>query len=671
MGGQTGEASRGGVWVVIGALMLGMLLGALDQTIVSTALPTIVSEFGGLNHLAWVVTAYLLASTASTPLWGKLGDQYGRKRLYISAIIIFLVGSVLCGAAWNMLSLIVFRAFQGLGGGGLIVLGMAIVGDVVPPRERGRYQGFFGGVFGVASVAGPLLGGFFVDNLTWRWVFYVNVPIGVVALVLVSVVLHGKKNGTRHRIDYAGTAAIAGAAVCLVLGTTWGGTEYPWNSPVIIGLFAAAVVLIVVWWSVERRAAEPVLPLHLFRNPVFSVGGFLAFVIGFALFGSVTYFAVYLQVVKGESPTMSGLSLLPQMAGVLVASITSGLLITRTGHYRPFPIIGTGLMTVALALCSRLSPETSVLEQSLYFATLGVGLGCVMQVLIIAVQNSSPYEDLGAATSGNTFLRSIGGSFGVAVFGTIFSNQLATNVAQALRGITLPPGVDPAQVQENSAVLRRLPAPQAEAILGAYSDSIQTVFLCAVPVAATAFIASWFLREVPLKTATREAGMGESMGAPSARSSRAELELCLARLLRRDPEARVLYAQLAARSGLDLPAGSIWALCRIAQAGSITGRELAGNADTTRSHGRHYVDELVAEGLVDREGEVLAITNTGRAYAERVWETRRRGLDDLLEGWDPDRHPELTELLDRMSKESLGTSGDLAELSRERSGLPR
>ncbi|MDX6738398.1 MFS transporter [Actinocorallia sp. A-T 12471] len=652
------------MWVVIAALMLGILLGALDQTIVSTALPTIVSEFGGLNHLSWVVTAYLLASTASTPLWGKLGDQYGRKPLYVAAIIVFLVGSALCGAAWDMLSLIVFRAFQGLGGGGLIVLGMAIVGDVVPPRERGKYQGFFGAMFGVASVAGPLLGGFFVDNLTWRWVFYVNLPIGLVALAMVSFALHGKRDGTKHRIDYAGTAAIAGAAVCLVLGTTWGGTEYSWGSPVIIGLFLGAVVLLVLWWLAERRAAEPVLPLHLFGNPVFSVAGFLAFVIGFALFGSVTYFAVYLQVVKGESPTVSGLSLIPQMLGVLAASITSGLLITRTGHYKVFPIVGTGLMTVALALCSRLAPDTPVWEQSVYFALLGVGLGSVMQVLIIAVQNSSPYADLGAATSGNTFLRSIGGAFGVAVFGTIFSNQLATNVSRALVGIQLPPGVDPAEVQENSAILRTLPPEQSRAILGAYADAIQTVFLCAVPVAALAFVASWFLREVPLKTATREAGMGESMGAPTERSSRAELETCLARLLRRDPKARVLYAQLAARAGLDLPAGSVWALCAIAQEGSVTGRELAGTADTTRDKGRPYVDELVAEGLVDREGELLVITGTGRAFAERIWETRRRGLDNLLEGWDPERHPELVRLLDRMSRESLGDRSDLSALTR-------
>ncbi|MCD0447697.1 MFS transporter [Actinocorallia sp. API 0066] len=663
MGRHDGRTARGRVWIVILALMLGTLLGALDQTIVSTALPTIVSEFGGLNHLAWVVTAYLLASTASTPLWGKLGDQYGRKPLYLTAIVVFLIGSALCGAAWDMPSLIVFRALQGLGGGGLIVLGMAIVADVVPPRERGTYQGFFGAVFGLASVAGPLLGGFFVENLTWRWVFYVNLPIGAFTFVLVLMVLHGKRDRTRHRIDYAGTAAIAAAAVCLVLGTTWGGTEYSWGSPVIIGLFAAAVALLVLWWFIERRAAEPVLPPHLFRNPVFTVSGFLAFVIGFALFGSVTYLAVYFQVVKGVSPTLSGLSLLPLMAGVLATSILSGLLITRTGRYRVFPIVGTGLMTVGLFLCSRLTPSTSVLEQSVYLAVLGVGLGCVMQVLIIAVQNSSPYEDLGAATSGNTFLRSIGGSFGVAVFGTVFSNQLASNVARALQGIQLPAGVDPAELQQNSSVLRRLPPQESAAILGAYADAIQTVFLYAVPVTALAFVASWFLKEVPLKTATREAGIGESLGAPTERSSRAELETCLARLLRRDPTARVLYGQLAARAGLDLPAGSIWALCRIAQAGVITGRDLAGQAETTREKGRHYVDELVAEGLVNRDGEALVITNTGRAYAERIWQTRRRALDHLLDGWNPTHHPELTTLLDQMSRDSLGTPKDLTTLS--------
>ena len=662
MAREAGARHRG-IGLILTALLLGMLLGALDQTIVSTALPTIVSEFGGLNHLSWVVTAYMLASTASTPLWGKLGDQYGRKPLYVTAIVVFLLGSVLCGLSWNMFSLIGFRALQGLGGGGLMALGMGIVADVVSPRERGRYQGYFGGVFGVASVTGPLLGGFFVDTLSWRWVFYVNLPIGAVALAVIVAVLQGKGEQTRHRIDYAGTFALGGAAVCLVLGTTWGGTEYSWDSPVVLGLFAGAVLLLFGWWLAERRAAEPVLPLHLFANSVFSICGLIAFVIGFAMFGALTYLAVYFQVVEGVSPTLSGLSLLPMTAGTLSMSILSGHLITRTGRYKIWPVLGTGLTTLALALCSRLDVGTGVLERSAYLLLLGAGLGCVMQVLIIAVQNTSPYRDLGAATSGNTFFRSIGGSFGVAAFGAIFSNRLAAGMAELLRQGRLPAGTDPAGLQENSALIKRLPPESAEAVLGSYADAIQTVFVYATPVAAVAFAASWFLREVPLRTATRDAGMGESMGAPTARTSKAELELALARLLYHDRDARALYSRLALHAGADLEAGSVWALCRLASEGpegSIGAAELAARARTTREHGRPYIDALVSRGLVERRarGERLAITPAGRDLAERIFLVRRMAMDHLVADWQPELHPELAELLERLCRESLGADAD-------------
>ncbi|GAA2725196.1 MFS transporter [Actinocorallia aurantiaca] len=663
MAREAGARGRG-IGLILTALLLGMLLGALDQTIVSTALPTIVSDFGGLNHLSWVVTAYMLASTASTPLWGKLGDQYGRKPLYIAAIVIFLIGSALCGLSWNMFSLICFRALQGLGGGGLMALGMGIIADVVSPRERGRYQGYFGGVFGVASVAGPLLGGFFVDTLSWRWVFYVNLPIGAVALAVIVTVLRGKEEQTRHRIDYAGTFALAGAAVCLVLGTTWGGTEYPWGSPVVIGLFAGAVLLLGAWWLAERRAAEPVLPLHLFGSSVFSICGLIAFVIGFAMFGALTYLAVYFQVVEGVSPTLSGLSLLPMMAGTLTMSTLSGHLITRTGKYKIWPILGTGATTLALALCTRLGVGTGVLERSLYLLLLGAGLGCVMQVLIVAVQNTSPYRDLGAATSGNTFFRSIGGSFGVAAFGAVFSNRLASGMADLVREGRLPAGTNTAALQENSSLIRRLPPETAQAVLEAYAQAIQTIFVYATPVAAVAFVASWFLREVPLRTATRDAGMGESMGAPTARTSKAELELALARLLYRDRDARALYSRLAAHAGADLPAGSVWALCRIASEGpdgSIGAAELAARAHTTRERGRPCIDALVDRGLVEREGADgarLVVTGAGRDLAERIFRIRRLALDHLVADWQPELHPELATLLERLSRESLGADSD-------------
>src|SRR5579875_1301473 len=412
--------------VIYVALMLAILLAALDQTIVSTALPTIVGDLGGLDRLSWVVTAYLLSTTVSTPLWGKLGDQYGRKGLFQAAIVIFLGGSALCGMARNMDELIAFRALQGLGGGGLMVLAQAIVGDVVPPRERGRYQGAFGAVFGVASVAGPLLGGFFVDNLSWRCVFYINLPVGAIALAVIAAVLPAAAARRQHKIDYLGAALLAGFAVCVVLATSWGGTTYPWGSGVIIALFAGSAVLLFCWWLSARRAAEPVLPLPLFRNRVFTIAAAIGLAAGFAMFGALSYLPLFLQVVHGVSPTISGVYLLPMVIGMLLTSVGSGQLIARTGRYKVYPIAGTAVLTIALFLLSRLDETTATLTMNLYFFTLGFSLGLIIQVLVIAVQNSADYADLGAATSGATFFRSIGGSFGVSVFGAIFSNRLAT-----------------------------------------------------------------------------------------------------------------------------------------------------------------------------------------------------------------------------------------------------
>lgn len=433
-----GERSRRSILVAIGALLLGMLLAALDQTIVATALPTIVSDLGGLEHLSWVVTAYLLASTAATPLWGKLGDQYGRKKLFQAAIVIFLIGSALCGIAQNMPQLIGFRALQGLGGGGLIVLSMAIVGDLVPPRERGKYQGLFGAVFGATSVLGPLLGGLFTEQLTWRWVFYINLPIGVVALLVIAAVLHIPVRSTKHTIDYLGTFLIAAVATCMVLVASLGGTTWAWGSAQIIGLSVLSVLLLIAFVYVERRAAEPVIPLKLFRIRTFTLVAVISFVVGFAMFGAMTYLPTFLQVVHSISPTMSGVHMLPMVLGLLLTSTASGQIVSRTGRWKVFPIAGTGLTAIGLLLLHRLTETSSTWVMSSYFFVFGAGLGLVMQVLVLVVQNAVTYEDLGVATSGATFFRSIGASFGVAVFGTIFTNRLTDKLAAALSGHAVP-----------------------------------------------------------------------------------------------------------------------------------------------------------------------------------------------------------------------------------------
>jgi EmrB/QacA subfamily drug resistance transporter len=489
--------SHRSVLLIIGALMLGMLLAALDQTIVSTALPTIVGDLRGGSHIAWVITAYLLATTVSTPLWGKLGDQYGRKIFFQAAIVIFLAGSVLAGLSHSMVELIAFRAIQGLGGGGLMVGAQAIVGDIVSPRERGRYVGLFGAVFGVSSIVGPLLGGVFVDNLTWRWIFYINVPIGLVALIVVAMQVPGRLRRVHHIIDYLGTTVLALAATSFILMTSLGGTTYAWSSAPIWILGACGAVLVGVFVLVERKAREPVLPLHLFRLRAFWVTSTVGFIVGFAMFGAITYLPAFFQVVRGVSPTWSGVQLLPLMAGLLVVSIGSGQVISRTGRYRFWPIAGTAMMTLGLYLLSHMGVGTSSLLDSLYMLILGMGLGGVMQVLVIIVQNAVPHSELGVATSGATFFRSIGGSFGTAIFGAIFANVLVGNLARHLHGVRLPAGFSSANV--TPALLSHLPAAIHQGFVAGYAESIQTVFIVAVPIAALAFLATWLIPQVELK----------------------------------------------------------------------------------------------------------------------------------------------------------------------------
>jgi EmrB/QacA subfamily drug resistance transporter len=633
------------VLVVFAALMLAVLLAALDGTIVATALPTITAELGGLDQLSWVVTGYLLASTISTPIYGKLGDLYGRKRVFQAAIVIFLIGSALCGQAQGMGELIAFRTLQGLGGGGLIVLAQAIIGDVVSPRDRGRYQGIFGAVFGISSVAGPLIGGFLVDNASWRWIFYVNLPIGIVALAVIAVALRVPEQRREARIDVLGTILLSLAAGCFVLATSLGGQTYGWGSWEIVGLGVVTVAATALLIPVEKRAAEPVLPMSLFSSRVFTVAGAIGFIVGFGLFGATTYLPLFLQIVTGASPTGSGLELLPLILGLLVTSIGSGQLIARWGHYRPFPIAGTALMVVGFWRLSTMEPSTSALERSLDMVILGLGIGLVMQVLVLAVQNDVDYRDLGVATSGATFFRSIGGCFGVAICGAIFSNRLGAELAGLAN---LPPALASGNVTRDQVA--QLPTAAREAFVGAYADALTTVFLVCAPVAALAFLLAWLLPEKPLRRTVEATGVGEAFAAPKHEDPAAEIERALSTLARRDSRERILE-RLCKRAGLELTARQCWVLGRVGEHGPTDAFAIADRHSVDAARVAARLSELRDLGYVEGPSEAIVLSDAGRDALERLVAARRERLAELLDGWSPESEAELAALLTRLARD--------------------
>ncbi|MCV7032358.1 MDR family MFS transporter [Mycobacterium sherrisii] len=609
------------------AIVLGMLLAALDQTIVATALPTIVADLGDAGHQSWVVTSYLLASTIVTALVGKLGDLFGRKRVFQAAIVFFVVGSVVCGLAQSMSMLVAARALQGIGGGGITVTASALIGEVVPLRERGRYQGILGAVFGVTTVVGPLLGGYFTDYLTWRWAFWVNVPISVVVIFVAAAAIPALTSDTKPVIDYAGIVLVGLGAAGLTLATSWGGTLYPWGSATIVGLFVGAAAALAAFVWVETRVPQPILPTRLFASPVFTVCCVLSFVVGFAMLGAMTFLPTYMQYVNGVSATTSGLRTLPMVVGMLITSTGSGTLVGRTGRYKVFPVVGTALMALAFLLMSRMTPSTSALVQSAYLVILSAGIGLSMQVLVLIVQNTSNFEDLGVATSGVTFFRTIGSSFGAAIFGSLFANFLKGRMGPALAAS----GAAPDAVSSPGA-LHHQPANVAAPIVQAYSESLSEVFLWAAPVAVVGFVLALCLREIPLRDIHNSAvDLGDGFGMPSTDTPERLLENAIARMLRGDPGVRL--RSIALRPDCRLDVAGLWGVMRIYRFAQMYGTaRLSDIGDSLRLPFEVLEPtfaRLVAGGYVERDGNQMWLTPAGAQQVDYVY--------SLLLGWIVDK----------------------------------